>query len=122
MRQLASGVCLVTHGEGEARKGLTATSVSSLSVALPTLIVCVDRTASLYSQLALGAVFGVSVLGAQHAEYADRFANRTGLKGAERFREGCWVETPAGVSVLADALASLECEAEDVIERQVGLA
>jgi flavin reductase (DIM6/NTAB) family NADH-FMN oxidoreductase RutF len=28
MRQLASGVCLVTLGEGEARVGLTATSVA----------------------------------------------------------------------------------------------
>ena len=64
-----------------------------------------------------GDAFGVSVLGAQHAEFADRFASRTGLKGAERFAEGDWLETPAGVPVLADALACLACEAEEVIER-----
>jgi flavin reductase (DIM6/NTAB) family NADH-FMN oxidoreductase RutF len=117
MRQLASGVCLITHGAGEARVGLTATSVSSLSAEPPTLIVCVNRSASLYASLKRGDAFGVSVLGAQHAEFADRFAARTGLKGAGRFSEGAWLDTPNGVSVLADALALFECEAEEVIER-----
>ncbi len=117
MRQLASGVCLITHGSGEARVGLTATSVSSLSTEPPSLIVCINRSASLYARLRRGDAFGVSVLGAQQAEYADRFAARTGLKGAERFAEGSWIETPAGVSVLADALALFECEAEEVLER-----
>ena len=117
MRQLASGVCLVTHGRGAARVGMTATSVSSLSAEPPTLIVCVNKSASLYAQLRRGDAFGVSVLGAQHAEFADRFASRTGLKGAERFAEGDWLETPAGVPVLADALATFECEVEEVIER-----
>ena len=117
MRQLVSGVCLVTHGRGEARVGMTATSVSSLSMDPPTMIVCVNKSASLYARLRRGDAFGVSVLGAQHAEFADRFAARTGLKGAERFAEGDWLETPAGVPVLADALACLECEAEETIER-----
>ena len=117
MRQLASGVSIVTHGEGERRTGLTATSVSALSAEPPTLIVCVNRGASLFGQIAQGDAFGVSVLGAHHTEFADRFANRTGLRGAERFREGVWATTPAGVSVLADAIAALECEIEEIIER-----
>ena len=81
MRQLVSGVCLITHGRGEARVGMTATSVSSLSMDPPTLIVCVNKSASLYARLRRGDAFGVSVLGAQHAEFADRFAARTGLIG-----------------------------------------
>jgi flavin reductase (DIM6/NTAB) family NADH-FMN oxidoreductase RutF len=117
MRELASGVCLVTHGEGDSRTGLTATSVSSLSADPPTLIVCVNRSASLYERLTIGDTFGVSVLGAHHSEFADRFASRTGLKGSERFREGAWARTPGGVSVLAEAIAVFECEAEDVIVR-----
>jgi flavin reductase (DIM6/NTAB) family NADH-FMN oxidoreductase RutF len=91
--------------------------VSSLSIEPPTLIVCVNRSASLYAQLAPGDRVGVSVLAAQHAEYADRFANRTGLQGAERFREGLWATTPGGASVLADAIAIFECEAEELITR-----
>ena len=117
MRRLASGVSVVTHGEGERRTGLTATSVSSLSADPPTLIVCVNRSASLYAQLRAGDSFGVNILGAQHADIADRFAGRNGVNGAERFREGRWIVTPDGVTLLADALAVFVCEAEDVIDR-----
>jgi flavin reductase (DIM6/NTAB) family NADH-FMN oxidoreductase RutF len=117
MRQLASGVCLVTLGEGEARVGLTATSVASLSVEPPTLVVCVSRAASLYPRLFSGARFGVSVLAADQSEIANRFAGRTGLAGAERFRHGRWTTTPGGAPALADALANFECEVEELIER-----
>ena len=117
MRQLASGISVVTHGAGEQRTGLTATSVSSLSAEPPTLIICVNRSASLYQQLGSGDLFGVSVLAAEHAEIADRFAGRSGLSRAERFREGRWISTHEGVSLLADAIAAFECQTEDIIER-----
>ncbi len=117
MRQLPSGVCVITHGSGEQRTGLTATSVSSLSAEPPTLIVCVNRSASLYARLGSGDLFGVNVLAAAHVEIADRFAGRLGLGGAERFGEGRWITTPDGVSLLADAIAAFECEAQDLIER-----
>ena len=117
MRSLASGVSVLTHGVGEHRTGLTATSVASLSAEPPSLIVCVNRSASLYRQLGSGDLFGVNVLGAEHAEIADRFAGRSGLNGAERFREGRWIETSEGVSLLADAIAAFECETEEILER-----
>jgi len=117
MRQLASGVSVITHGDGEYRTGLTATSVSSLSAEPPALIVCVNRSASLYARLGAGDLIGVNVLAADHAEIADRFAGRGGLKGAERFAEGRWITTPDGVWLLADAVAAFECEVEDIIER-----
>jgi flavin reductase (DIM6/NTAB) family NADH-FMN oxidoreductase RutF len=117
MRQLASGVSVITHGSGAQRTGFTATSVTSLSSEPPTLIVCVNRAASLYAQLGTGDLFGVNVLGAQHAEIADRFAGRAGLAGAERFREGRWSTFADGASLLDDALAAFVCETDEVIER-----
>jgi flavin reductase (DIM6/NTAB) family NADH-FMN oxidoreductase RutF len=117
MRHLASGVCLVTHSAGGAPAGMTATAVASLSLDPPTLIVCVNRAASAYAGLAPGVVFGVSVLGAEHREFAERFAGRTAAEGAERFRGGRWLIPPSGAPLLWDALAAFECEVEDVIER-----
>jgi flavin reductase (DIM6/NTAB) family NADH-FMN oxidoreductase RutF len=117
MRQLASGVCVITHGSGAQRTGFTATSVTSLSSEPPTLIVCVNRAASLYAQLASGDLFGVNVLGAHHCEIADRFAGRAGLAGADRFREGRWSTFADGVSILDDALAAFVCETDEVIVR-----
>jgi flavin reductase (DIM6/NTAB) family NADH-FMN oxidoreductase RutF len=117
MRQLASGVSIVTLGEGDARNGLTATSVSSLSADPPTLIVCVNRSASLYPRLTKGERIGVSVLAAGHTEYADAFAGRTALKGPDRFRDGRWTTTVGGVSILVDAIAAFECEIDELVER-----
>ena len=117
MRQLASGVCLVTHSVGGERAGMTATAVASLSLDPPTLIVCVNRAASTYSGLTLGAAFGVSVLGADHLEFAERFAGRTGEEGADRFREGRWMTAPNGTPLLWDALAAFACEVDDIVER-----
>ena len=117
MRHLASGVCLVTQSVGGARAGTTATAVASLSLEPPTLIVCVNRAASTYAGLTLGAAFGVSVLGADHREFAERFAGRTGEEGAERFREGRWRIAPNGAPLLADALAAFACEVEEIVER-----
>ena len=118
MRQLASGVLVVTHGSGPLRTGFTATSVTSLSMEPPTLLVCVNRAASLYQQLAAGDLFGVNILAAHHTEIADRFAGRDGVERAERFRDGGWSTPVEGVSLLDDALASFVCQAEEVIERR----
>ena len=117
MRHLASGVCLVTHSIGGASTGMTATAVASLSLDPPTLIVCLNRAASTYAGLAPGVAFGVSVLGADHRELAERFAGRAGAEGAERFREGRWLIPSSGAPLLWDALAAFECVVEDVIER-----
>jgi flavin reductase (DIM6/NTAB) family NADH-FMN oxidoreductase RutF len=117
MRHLASGVCLVTHSVGSARAGMIATAVASLSLDPPTLIVCLNRAASTYAGFAAGVAFGVSVLGADHREFAERFAGRTGAEGAECFREGRWLIPPSGAPLLWDAIAAFECEVEDVVER-----
>src|ERR1700689_501163 len=76
MRELAGGVRAISCRHSGQLAGFTATSVSSLSVDPPSLVVCVNRSASLYAQIARGDAFGVSVLGAQHAEFANRFASR----------------------------------------------
>ena len=117
MRQLASGVSIVTHGEGQTRTGMTATSVSSLSSDPPTLLVCVNRNASIYRGLRPGEAFGVSLLSADQIETADVFAGRAGLQGMERFAHGRWRTTHGGADLLAGALAAFACEVEDIFER-----
>jgi len=117
MRQLASGVCLVTSGSGDERSGLVATSVSSLSADPPMLLVCVDRASSSYRAVQSHGEFVVSVLGADQREIADRFASGSGLTGENRFREGRWGVLPGGASYLAGSVAVFDCEAVERIER-----
>lgn len=117
MRHLAGAVSIVTAGRGADRNGLTATSLVSLSVHPPTILVCVNRSASAWPLLLREGRFGVNVLGAAHTPIADRFAGRGGLKGADRFTGANWITLHTGAPILAGALVALDCELEERIER-----
>ena len=117
MRQLAGGVAIVSAGRGEARNGLTATSVTSLTLDPPCLLVCVNRRASAWPLMRDEGRFCVNILAEHHRPLALRFSGVGGAKGVARFEGGSWEEGPNGSPVLTDALAAIECDLEDLVER-----
>ncbi|SDR34698.1 NADH-FMN oxidoreductase RutF, flavin reductase (DIM6/NTAB) family [Rhizobiales bacterium GAS113] len=117
MRGLAGGVSVITVGTDEERTGLTATSVSSLSVEPPSLIVSVNRNSSSWSTLKRHGSFAVNILQARHAAIAERFSGRGGLKGAARYAGASWITLATGAPILEDAVAAFDCEVEEMIER-----
>jgi flavin reductase (DIM6/NTAB) family NADH-FMN oxidoreductase RutF len=117
MRQLASGVSVLTLGEGAERNGFTATSVSSLSMDPPRLIACLNKNSSSYSRLRVGAGVGVNVLAAHQRAIADRFAGRGGAQGAARYEGAEWIAGQGGGSLLVGALAAVDGVVEELIER-----
>lgn len=117
MRFVAGGVSVITAGVGDERTGLTVTSAISLSVDPPTMVVCVNRSASAMPIIELRRHFCVNVLAAHHSPVADRFAGRGGVKGAERYEGAQWRALTTGALALEGALASVDCEVEELIER-----
>jgi flavin reductase (DIM6/NTAB) family NADH-FMN oxidoreductase RutF len=117
MRHLTGGVSVITAGRGRDISGMTVSSVSSLAVDPPSLIVSINRTASSYPLIARHGVFGVNILTADQLDIAERFTGKGGLKGAERFAGAEWTTRASGVPLLVAALAALDCEVEEVIER-----
>lgn len=117
MRQLTGGVSVVTAGIGWDISGMTVTSVSSLSVDPPALIVSINREASSWPLVRRYGFFGVNILAADQIDIAERFTGKDGLKGAERFAGAHWTTRVSGVPLLTDALAAIDCEVEDVVER-----
>ncbi|CAN5230646.1 flavin reductase family protein [soil metagenome] len=117
MRSLASGVSVITVGRGNDLSGMTVTSVSSLSVEPPSLIVSVNRQSSSWPLLQQHGVFGINILSADHVEVAERFSGVGNLKGAERFAGTEWISLASGVPLLAGALAVFDCEVEHIVER-----
>jgi len=75
MRHLAGGVSVITPG-GSDISGMTVTSVSSLSVEPPSLIVSVNRAASSWPLLKRYGHFGVNILTADQIDIAERFTGR----------------------------------------------
>jgi flavin reductase (DIM6/NTAB) family NADH-FMN oxidoreductase RutF len=117
MRHLAGGVSVITVGRGRDITGMTVTSVSSLSVDPPTLIVSINRESSSWPLLKRHGFFGVNILTADQLDIAERFTGKDGLKGAARFAGAQWITRASGVPLLVDALAAIDCEVEDIVER-----
>jgi flavin reductase (DIM6/NTAB) family NADH-FMN oxidoreductase RutF len=117
MRQLTGGVSVITAGRGRDISGMTVTSVSSLSVDPPALIVSINREASSWPLVKRYGFFGVNILASDQIDIAERFTGKGGLKGADRFTGARWTTRASGVPLLVGALAAIDCEVEDVVER-----
>jgi flavin reductase (DIM6/NTAB) family NADH-FMN oxidoreductase RutF len=117
MRHLAGGVSVITVGRGKDITGMTVTSVSSLSVDPPTLIVSINRESSSWPLLKRHGFFGINILTADQLDIAERFTGKGGLKGADRFAGAQWTTRVSGVPLLVGALSTIDCAAEDIIER-----
>jgi flavin reductase (DIM6/NTAB) family NADH-FMN oxidoreductase RutF len=117
MRQLTGGVSVVTAGRGRDISGMTVTSVSSLSVDPPALIVSINRESSSWPLLKRYGFFGVNILTPDQIDIAERFTGKGGLKGADRFAGAGWMTRASGVPLLVGALAAIDCEVEDIVER-----
>lgn len=105
MRHVAATVYAVTTGHGGERFGILATAVSSLSFEPPSLLVCVNRSASLHDPLANADVFAVNILGLGNRDVAEQFM---GAPNEERFAVGDWQDVH-GAPVLVSAQSSLVC-------------
>jgi flavin reductase (DIM6/NTAB) family NADH-FMN oxidoreductase RutF len=117
MRHLAGGVSVITAGRTRDITGMTVTSVSSLSIDPPTLIVSINRESSSWPLIKRYGFFGVNILTADQIDIAERFTGKGGLKGADRFVGAEWTTRASGVPLLVDALAAVDCEVEDIVER-----
>ncbi|AWL94198.1 flavin reductase [Bradyrhizobium ottawaense] len=117
MRHLTGGVSVITAGRGKDITGMTVTSVTSLSVEPPTLLVSINRDASSFPLIRRHGAFGVNILNADQLDVAERFAGKDGLKGADRFTGAKWVTAVSGVPLLVGALSAFDCEVEEIVER-----
>lgn len=107
MRQLASGTMLITGGTAADPVGLVATAVCSVSVDPPTLLACINHSASAFDAIARRGRFSVNVLADTHRDLLARFTDPS--RRAERFTGAEWLHRPDEPSIVADALATFDC-------------
>jgi flavin reductase len=110
MRKFASTVCVVTTLGQDEHHGMAATSVASVSMDPPSLLVCVNRATTMHGALTQDGLFCVNLLGEQHGALCDAFGGK--LSGAARFGVGDWADGLEGVRYLTDAPANIFCRLE----------
>lgn len=114
MRRLSAGVSLIASELNGERHGLVATSVSSLSAEPPSLLVCVNHSASSHDVMRQAGHFTVNVLAQQHADLCAQFSQSS--RRDERFQQGDWQTAGSGAPFLADALVTFDCRIEQVVD------
>jgi len=117
MRNAAGGVSVVTAGIGNDRTGATVTSATALSIEPATMIVNINRHSSTYAVLRRFGHFCVNILSSDQQDIAMRFAGLDGVKGTMRYQGAEWITRASGAPVLLHALAAIDCEVEEIIDR-----
>jgi flavin reductase ActVB len=106
MASFPSGATIVTTVDENGRWwGFTATAFCSVSVDPPLVLFCLARSAQCHSAFQDAQRWAVHIVGRDHVELAMRFASR----GADKFAGAGFVRGAAGVPVLPDVCAILEC-------------
>lgn len=107
MRRLAAGVSVITTAVGSDRYGLVATSVTSVSVNPPSLLICVNRSATSHDGIAAAGVFCVNVLGEGDEGIGKRFSSPHYRD--IRFSHRTWRPLLTGAPALVGCLGSFDC-------------
>jgi flavin reductase len=89
------------------RYGLVATAVTSVSAEPPTLLVCVNGSASIFPVLSAAKNFCVNVLSRDQHAIAARFASPENRES--RFEIGRWTTLRSGAPALEGAQVSFDC-------------
>lgn len=110
MRHVPGAVAIVAAGDGEGRRGFTATAWCSLSVEPPTLLVCASRSGSAHDTIAALGRFSVNQLALGQRDVAATFSGSGGIAGADRFAAASWSALATGAPVLDGAVANYDCE------------
>jgi flavin reductase (DIM6/NTAB) family NADH-FMN oxidoreductase RutF len=107
--RFTTGVCVLTARTADGRlQGMTANSLSSISLVPPLVLVSIDHRAAMHPTLTTCRAFAVNILSAGQEGVSRRFAN----DHEDRFEGVGYQESPRGLVLLDGALAHLEVARE----------
>ena len=107
MSKLGAAVNIITTDGAAGRAGFTASAVCSVTDEPPTLLVCLNRNASVYGAVTTNRVLCVNVLQARHRALSGLFGGKTPM--SERFDAARWRTAVTGSPLLDDASVSFDC-------------
>ena len=105
--RFATGVTVITARDASGRpRGMTANSLSSVSLEPPLLLLSIDHEAAMHGLLVTVPRFAINILASNQETVSRRFAQDR----EERFDGIGYQESPRGLILLDGALAHIECE------------
>ena len=115
MRGITSTVTVVSAKNGENKQAMTATSVASLSLDPPSMLVCINHEASIHEVMKEGLGFCINILSLGQENLADICSIKE--KEEQRFLEGNWSELE-NIPYNSDSQSNLFCNCVQVIQHK----
>ena len=84
---------------------MTVSAFCSVSLEPPLILICIEKTASVYDALTSAPGFVVNILSAKQEQIARRFS----IVDIDRFEGAGFSRTQNGIAVLDDVLGIIEC-------------
>jgi flavin reductase (DIM6/NTAB) family NADH-FMN oxidoreductase RutF len=110
LRRFAKAVVVITTELDGKRHAMAATAVSEVSMDPPSMLICVNKNASIHAALSAGSHFCINIL---RSDQGDVSAACSGAaKGEARFETGDWAAAAHAMPRLTDAQASFICTKE----------
>ena len=113
MRGVTSTVSIISAKEDGERHAMTATSVTSLSLDPPAMLVCVNKDASIHNIINFGSSFCINILSSRQMELAEVCSKSE--EGEARFQGKPWIEDDNFIYA-KQSLSNIFCECSDLVE------
>jgi flavin reductase len=108
MARMGAAVNIITTDGASGRAGFTASAVCSVTDSPPTLLVCLNRSASVYEAFIRNNSLCVNTLRPDHEQLSRLFGGKTPME--ERFAAATWTKKISGAPVLEGAAVAFDCQ------------
>jgi flavin reductase (DIM6/NTAB) family NADH-FMN oxidoreductase RutF len=96
---------VTTKAEDGSDEGMTVSALCSVSLDPPLVLICIEKSASVYPALTRAPAFVVNILSAKQEQIARRFA----IVDIDRFEGVGFSRSGNGIAVLDEVLGVIEC-------------
>ncbi len=107
MARLGTAVNIITTDGPGGTAGFTASAVCSVTDTPPTLLICLNRAASVYDAFSMNDAICVNTLSPAQQELSQLFGGKTPMQ--ERFGAASWTRLVSGAPALIDATVAFDC-------------
>ncbi|UTW54880.1 flavin reductase family protein [Kordiimonas sp. SCSIO 12610] len=114
MQSFAQNVSVITSFMNEKPHAMVASSVTSVSMSPPSMLVCINRNITMHSVMSSQKYFAINLLGSDHVDIANLCSG--GAEGEQRFSAGDWKLENTKAPLLRDSISSILCERDQMIE------
>lgn len=113
MAPLASSVTVVTTDGAKGKAGVTVSTMCSLSLEPPSVVVCVHNMSQALEPIVGNGHFSANVLSEDQSRVAMAFAGQIEEYRDDRFASAEWEQLVTGAPVLKGAMAAFDCNLVD---------